>query len=182
MWRAGETFARAGFEPGVAQAVSFHGVGFSLQGDKNRFVLPPTFRKLVKDASAGSRILCVAKHDRWPCLTGFGTSRLDAFIAQVEREETFAMNRQEPYDAEQRLAQLSTFEHLAFDDSGRFVLPDYLTKQAGLTGQAYFNGNGPFFTIWNPAALMGMGPGWEPMQAACVALGAEAHAAKAKRS
>ena len=182
MWRAGETFARAGFEPGVAQAFSFHGVGFSLQGDKNRFVLPPTFRKLVKDASAGSRILCVAKHDRWPCLTGFGTSRLDAFIALVEREETFAMNRQEPYDAEQRLAQLSTFEHLPFDDSGRFVLPDYLTKQAGLTGQAYFNGNGPFFTIWNPAALMGMGPGWEPMQAACVALGAEAHAAKAKRS
>jgi len=152
----------------VAQGFSFHGVGFSLQGDKNRFVLPPTFRKLVKDASAGSRILCVAKHDRWPCLTGFGTSRLEAFIAQVEREEATALARSAPYDPEQRMALLSTFENLPFDDSGRFVLPEYLGKQAGLTSEAYFNGNGPFFTIWNPDALMEMGPGWEPMQAACM--------------
>lgn len=166
----------------MAQGFSFHGVGFSLQGDKNRFVLPPTFRKLVKDASAGSRILCVAKHDRWPCLTGFGTSRLDAFIAQVEHEEATALTRGAPYDPEQRMAQLSTFENLPFDDSGRFVLPEYLGRQAGLTGEAYFNGNGPFFTIWNPAALLKMGPGWEPMQAACAALGEEAHAARAKRS
>lgn len=166
----------------MAQGFSFHGVGFSLQGDKNRFVLPPGFRKQVKDASAGSRILCVAKHDRWPCLAGFGTSRLEAFIAQVEREEASALARSAPYDPEQRMAQLSTFENLPFDDSGRFVLPDYLAKQAGLTGEAYFNGNGPFFTIWNPDALMEMGPGWEPMQAACAALGAEAHASRAKRT
>lgn len=166
----------------MAQAFSFHGVGFSLQGDKNRFVLPAAFRKQTKDASDGSRILCVAKHDRWPCLTGFGTSRLDAFIAQVEREEAAALARGAPYDPEQRLATLSTFENLPFDDSGRFVLPDYLARQAGLAGEAYFNGNGPFFTIWNPDALMAMGPEWAPMQAACAALGDEARANKAKRT
>ena len=166
----------------MSQAFSFHGVGFSLRGDKDRFVLPPAFRKLVKDASHGSRILCVAKHERWPCLTGFGTSRVDELSAQVAREEAAALARGTPFDPEMRLAQLHTFLELPFDESGRFVMPGHLAQLGGLADEVYFNGNGPFFTIWTPAALMAMGPGWEPMQAACAALGEEARATKAKRS
>ena len=161
------------------QGFSFHGVGFSLRGDKDRFVLPAAFRKLVKDASHGSRILCVAKHERWPCLTGFGTARVEDLPAQVAREETAALTRSMPFDPEMRLAQLHTFLELPFDESGRFVLPGHLAQLAGLGTEAYFNGNGPFFTIWNPPALMAMGPGWEPMQAACRALSDEAKAKKA---
>ena len=149
----------------MAQAFSFHGVGFSLRGDKDRFVLPATFRKLVKDASHGSRILCVAKHERWPCLTGFGTSRLEDLPAQVEKEEASHLAR-----------------GLPFDESGRFVMPGHLAQLGGLGDEVYFNGNGPFFTIWTPDALMTMGTGWEPMQAACKALAEEARATKAKRS
>jgi MraZ protein len=160
----------------AGQPFSFHGTGFSLRGEKGRFVLPPTFRRLVKDASNASRALCLAKHERWPCLTGFGTSRLDDFPAQVDREETAALARGADFDRDLRLAQLHTLNEVPFDDSGRFVLPEHLAQLAGLEGEAYFNGNGPFFTIWNPAALMKMGAGWEPMQAACRALAAEAGA------
>lgn len=166
----------------MAQSFNFRGVGFSLQGDKNRFVLPPVFRKQVKDASAGSRILCIAKHDRWPCLAGFGISRIEGFEAEVARGEAAALSRGEPFDVEERLAQLNTLEELPFDDSGRFVLPGYLGAQGNLADEAYFNGNGPFFTIWNPEELEKMGAGWDPMKAACRALAAEAHAAKAKRT
>lgn len=166
----------------MAQSFNFRGVGFSLQGDKNRFVLPPAFRKQAKDASGGSRIVYIAKHDRWPCLTGFGTSRIEAFEAEVARAEAAALTRGEPFDVEERLAQLNTLEELPFDESGRFVLPGYLVTQGNLAGEAYFNGNGPFFTIWNPDELETMGANWEPMKAACRALAAEARAAKAKRS
>ena len=158
---------------------SFHGVGFSSRGEKGRFVLPPTFRKSVKEASFGSRILCLNKHDRWPCLTGFGTSRRDFIPDQVEKEEASAVARGIGFDRDLRFGQLSGFIDVPFDESGRFVFPDYLGKLAGLEGEVFFNGNGPFFTIWNPAALAKMGADFEAMYAACEALGGESRGKRA---
>lgn len=152
---------------------NFNGVGFSSRGEKDRFVLPPTFRKSVKEASFGSRILCLNKHERWPCLTGFGTSRRDFIDDQVDKEEAAALTRGGEFDRDLRLGQLNGFVDVSFDESGRFVFPDYMAKLAALGDEAFFNGNGPFFTIWNPAALAKMGPGFEAMQAACAALSDE---------
>lgn len=152
---------------------SFYGVGYSSRGEKGRFVLPPTFRKLVKEASLGSRILCLNKHERWPCLTGFGTSRRNFIDEQVDKEEATALARGTAFDRDLRYGQLSGFLDVPFDESGRFVFPDYLAALAGLEDDVFFNGNGPFFTIWNPAALAKMGTGWEAMQAACTALASE---------
>lgn len=165
----------------MAQAFSFYGQGFSLRGEKGRFVLPPTFRKLVKDASHDERTLCLAKHDRWSCLTGFGMSRLEAFAEQLDREEAAALTRGTDFDRDTRAGQLYGFTTVPFDESGRFVLPDHLGGMAGLGDAAFFNGNGPFFTIWNPEKLAEMGAGFEQMQAGCQALAAEAEAGKARR-
>lgn len=165
----------------MAQQFSFYGQGFSLRGDKGRFVLPPTFRRLVKDASGGERILCLAKHERWPCLTGFGMSRLDDFSEQVDREESQALARGQEFDRDLRMGQLYGFLDVPFDESGRFVCPEHLAAMAGLDSAAFFNGNGPFFTVWNPEALAGMGPGFEQMQRGCEALAAEAAAGKGRR-
>ena len=158
---------------------SFYGVGYSSRGEKGRFVLPPTFRKLVKEASLGSRILCLNKHERWPCLTGFGTTRRNFIDEQVDKEEATALARGTAFDRDLRYGQLSGFLDVPFDESGRFVFPDYLAALAGLEDDVFFNGNGPFFTIWNPGALARMGTGWEAMQAACTALAVEA---KGKRA
>ena len=158
---------------------SFYGVGFSSRGEKGRFVLPPTFRKLVKEASNGSRILCLNKHDRWPCLTGFGTSRREFIPDQVDQEEAAALSRGIEFDRDLRFGQLSGFLDVPFDESGRFVFPDYLAKLAGLDDEAFFNGNGPFFTIWSPAALAKMGTGFEAIQAACNALADESRGKRA---
>jgi MraZ protein len=165
----------------VAQPFSFHGQGFSLRGDKGRFVLPPTFRRLVKDASQGERILCLTTHDRWPCLTGFGTSRLDEFDELIDREEAAALARGQDYDRDLRGAQLFGCLQVPFDESGRFVCPDHLAGMVGLDGAAFFNGNGRFFTIWSPEALAGMGAGFESMQRGCEALAGEAGAGKGRR-
>lgn len=165
----------------MAQPFSFYGQGFSLRGDKGRFVLPPTFRRLVKEASHGERTLCLAKHDRWPCLTGFGMSRLQAFDEQLDREEANALARGTEFDRDQRGSQLFGFIDVPFDESGRFVMPDHLAGMADLDSAAFFNGNGPFFTIWNPASLAAMGSGYEQMQRGCEALAAEAEAGRGRR-
>lgn len=160
---------------------TYSGQGFSLQGDKSRFVLPPQFRKTVKESSSGSKVLCLAKHERWGCLTGFGLSRRDEFAAQLDREEEFAVRTEKPFDRDFRSMQLYGFNEVPFDDSGRFVIPDHLARLAGLGDQLYFQGAGSFFMIWSPENLGAMGDGWEGAQSACTDLVAEA-LAKGRKS
>lgn len=161
-------------------AFTYSGQGFSLQGDKSRVVLPPQFRKTVKESSGGNKVLCLAKHDRWKCLTGFGLSRKNDFDAQLDREEALAAQTGKPFDRDLRSTQLFGFTEIPFDDSGRFLIPDHLAKLAGLGEQLYFQGAGAFFMIWSPQELAGMGEGWEGAQAACASLAAEA-AAKGRK-
>ncbi|PZO71622.1 MAG: division/cell wall cluster transcriptional repressor MraZ [Pelagerythrobacter marensis] len=152
--------------------VAYNGQAFSPVGDKGRFVLPPAFRKAVRDSSDG-RILCLAKHDRWPCLVGFGLSRLPELEQQLDREERLAIELGRDFDRDARSLALYGFEQVPFDESGRFVMPDYLAKLGRIADGLYFQGAGRFFTIWNPAELAKMGDGWESAQAACASLAQE---------
>lgn len=164
-----------------SRAISYSGQGFSLRGEKGRFVLPPDFRKAVRESGQGERVLCLAKHDRWNCLTGFGLSREAALEAQIEREERVAIERGTEFDRELRASQLFGFAKLPFDDSGRFVLPDRFVVLGKLSDSLFFQGAGSFFTLWNPAELAAMGPGWENAQAACAELEAEARGGKGRK-
>ena len=157
----------------------YSGQAYSPAGDKGRYVLPPLFRKAVKESS-DSRTLCLTKHDRWNCLVGFGLSRKLEFEAQLDREEEMAFKFQRDFDRETRASQLYGFAELPFDDSGRFVMPDYLRGLADIENGLFFQGSGRFFSVWNPTELMRMGDDWAAAKAACQALVAEAEA-KAKR-
>ena len=112
--------------------VIFSGQGFSHKGEKSRFVLPPAFRKAVTESSDG-KILCLAKHERWNCLTGFGLSRKAELEAQIEREEERALRMGRDFDADLRRLQLFGFAEIPFDASGRFVMPDHLAGLGRLT-------------------------------------------------
>ena len=157
----------------------FSGQAFSPAGDKGRFVLPPLFRKAVKESSSG-KVLCLTGHDRWKCLVGFGTSRRLEFEKQLDREEEMAFKFGREFDRETRSSQLNGFAEIPFDDSGRFVMPDYLRGLGDIEDGIFFQGGGRFFTLWNPAQLARMGDDWAAAKAACAALVAEAQA-KAKK-
>ena len=158
----------------------YWGQGFSPRGEKNRFVLPADFRQTVKDASHGNRMLCLDKHHKHPCLVGFGESRTESFAEQIAKEERIALERGEPFDIDERMAQVAGFARATFDESGRFVLPEYLGDQVEVTDALYFHGGGYQITIWAPEVLFTMGPGWDSVKSACRAKMAE-HAAKAAR-
>lgn len=153
----------------------YSGQAYSPAGDKGRFVLPPAFRKAVKESSGGSRILCLAAHDRFDCLIGFGLSRTDKLEIQLEREEERAIRLGlSDFDRDVRAQQLFGFEQLPYDDSGRFVMPEHL-RDLGKVGEGlYFQGAGDFFFVWNPEELSQMGPEWKGAQAACAKLIASA--------
>lgn len=136
-------------------------------------MLPPAFRKVVRDSSHDQRILCVAKHDRWDCLSGFGLSRMDELEEQIDREEERAIRLGNDFDRDTRSAQLYGFMEVPFDDSGRFIMPDYLVDLGCLGDRVFFQGGGAFFTIWNPGKLMEMGNEWAAAKAACAAMMAD---------
>jgi MraZ protein len=161
------------------QPYSYSGQGFSLLRDKGRFVLPPLFRKTVKESSGDKAVLCLAKHDRWKCLTGFGLSRRDDFEVLLDREEDLAVRNGKPFDRDMRSMQLYGFFEIPFDGSGRFVMPDHLASLAGIEGKLYFQGAGAFFMIWSPDELAKMGEGWEGAQAACANLAGDSASTRA---
>lgn len=155
--------------------LGYNGQAFSPAGDKGRFVLPPAFRKAVKESSGGSRTLCLAAHAKLDCLVGFGLSRIEELHAQLDQEAANAVQlRDADFDRDVRAAQLFGFEQLPFDDSGRFVMPDYLRDLGQVDGGLYFQGSGRFFFVWSPEALRQMGPEWKSAQAACAKLMAAA--------
>ena len=145
----------------------YSGQGFSLRGEKNRLALPSAFRKAVTDSSGGERVLCVAKHDRWKCLTGFGLSRTERFEDYLDREEERATRLGNDFDRDLRSMQLWGFEQIPFDASGRFVLPDHLAELGNLRDEVFFHGAGEFFTVWSPDELYAMGPQLDLAKASC---------------
>ena len=151
----------------------YSGQAYAPAGDKSRYVLPPQFRKAVRDSSDG-RVLCLAKHDRWNCLTGFGLARTESFESQLDREEDNAIRLGNGFDRELRSTQLWSFTEAPFDASGRFVLPEHLAELCAIDQGICFLGGGPFFTLWAPKQLYRMGAGWEGQQALCRKLEADA--------
>lgn len=161
---------------------AYNGQAYSPIGDKGRFVLPPAFRKAVKEASGGSKTLCLLAHERFDCLVGFGLSRIDGLHAQLDREEERAMRlKLNDFDRDVRAGQLFQFEQLPFDDSGRFVMPEHLKELGKVEDGLYFQGAGEFFFVWNPAELARMDVSWKGAQATCRRMMAEAQAKAEKK-
>lgn len=78
------------------------------------------------------------------------------------------------FDRDVRAAQLFGFEQLSFDDSGRFVMPEYLRDLGKITDGLYFQGSGRMFLVWAPGELERTGPEWKSARAACARLMAAA--------
>jgi len=159
----------------VSALGGYHGQAYSPAGEKGRFVLPPAFRKAVKESSGGSRTLCLAAHGRYDCLIGYGTSRLPELQAQLEREEERAIRIGDTkFDRDARAGQLFTYETLPFDESGRVVMPEHLRELGKVEDGLFFQAAGDFFLVWAPEELLRMGPDFKSAQIACTKLMAAA--------
>lgn len=151
----------------------YSGPGFSLLGDKSRFVLPAKFRKTLKESNGGAKTLYIDKHPYFPCLIGFGEPYQAMLEADVASDGADARTRA------YRQMQFFAFEDVPFDDSGRFVMPRHMMELVDISGAVYFHGNGPMFSMWDPAKLLAQeGEHFVTAQAHCASLLA---ASKAKK-
>ncbi|MDE1466957.1 division/cell wall cluster transcriptional repressor MraZ [Aurantiacibacter sp. D1-12] len=161
----------------------YRGQGFSLRGEKDRFVLPPLFRKVFAELG-DEGTLCVAKDPDFPCLRVFGLSRTDMFEDILDKEEENAVRRNLDYNRTVRSTKMWVFTEVPYDKSGRFTLPPKFCKVGGISDNICFLGGGNFITLWDLDALKGAGEDWEDQYELCLAEAEEARtkaAAKAAR-
>lgn len=163
----------------ATRRIIYSGYGFSLKGEKSRFVLPPDLRKPLKEACQGEKKLYLRKHDIWNCLVGFGESRRDQMLADLERQQELAWVAGREFDFDTQASKLFLCAHTPFDDSGRFVIPAGLPGPGCIDGEIFFLGGGSFFTLWSEAELYKMGPDFDAAKSLCRAMAEEARA-KAK--
>lgn len=126
----------------------------AIDSEKGRLAIPADIRSVV-DQSSGGRYLCLAKHDEYPCLIGYGRSHRHELMQEIEREQDRMTALQQPFDRNRAIREkFSVVQEVIFDASGRFVLPPIIKKMGQLQDKAFFHGFGPKFCIWNPDLLL----------------------------
>jgi len=150
----------------VAQVAGFGGQEFVLRGGGERFVLPSDMRNAITLAS-NERVLCLGKHETWPCLVGFGRDRVATFDGILDEQQAEAKQNGQPFDRALRRAKLWSFKPHTFDSSGRFVLHPSSIKLGQLTDRIYFHGVGDVITLWNPDVLLALGDDFDFFKIYC---------------
>jgi MraZ protein len=151
----------------ATRPILYSGQGFSPKGEKGRFVLPPQFRKSVRQSSGDRNLLFLSKHERWDCLIGFGDSRRFEMLADLDVQQQIARDRGDDFDYDTKASLIFGCLEVPYDDSGRFVVPAGLIVPGGVGDAMFFQGGGKFFSLWNPAHLEKMGAEWAAAKSMC---------------
>lgn len=156
----------------------FSGYGFSLKDEKGRFAIPVDFRADLKLSSEGKTV-CLDIHPEWECVSAFGISRKRDFNALIEQARQDALAAGRPFDRLTWQAQFNAFDKVAFDDSGRFIMPPDLVETYAIDDALYWHSLGDHIAIFTPTTLYERGP--EFMRPRCRRLEREARAKAAAK-
>ncbi len=165
----------------TAQPIIYSGHGFSLVGEKDRFVLPALLRHPATISSGGRPIIYLAKHRQWDCLVGYGESRRTELMFDLEKRANLALEQGRDFDYETESQLIFGCEPVGFDGSGRFAVPVGLVGPGRVGDELLFQGSGKAFNLWNPQELMKMGPEFNTAKAMIEPLRAEALKARARK-
>ena len=113
---------------------------------KGRVSVPAAFRTSL--GAEGFPGLVAFPSYRRPAVHCASLAWMEQQVANLQKEDLFP-------DAEDDLSStlFADAKQLPFDGEGRVVLPPALAAHAGIGESAAFVGRGPYFEIWEPAAL-----------------------------
>lgn len=143
---------------GVSGKTSYRGHGLQQIDDKGRVAIPSGLRAallsnspLGEDGKPDTTVVLQA-HERLPCICGYDlnfASQREADL--VERARLNPLADGAPNDDILRGGMAS--DELAFDSSGRFIMPGFPRHHARIGKWAFFFGVIGYFEIWDPATL-----------------------------
>ncbi len=136
------------------ERVLYQGYGLQPVDKKGRLAVPACLREALL-ANSDERILMIADEADLPCMVAYDRGWSAELKAQVAEDQKFARDQGKgPQRATDRLKNFGNVDSVAFDDAGRFILPDYVADDLGLTDFAFFTGGDEVFHIWNPRRLI----------------------------
>ncbi|MFK7974000.1 MAG: division/cell wall cluster transcriptional repressor MraZ [Rickettsiaceae bacterium] len=110
---------------------------------KGRVSVPAGYRTALATQSFNGIIVYPSFKNQ--CIEACSMSRLEELSKIIHNLDPYSEER----DAFETIV-LGEAVQLQFDNEGRVILPNYLTKQVDITNQACFVGKGLVFEIWNP--------------------------------
>ena len=148
---------RLGDGPGVAVEHLFRGNALNAVDAKGRVSVPAFIRQKIERRS-DERLIVLARHEIFPCLVGYDADYAQIIDAENERRRL----KEEDSDPHAHYARayltMSDTAELAYDGSGRVVLPNRVRGKAGIEDLALFLGVGRTFELWNPHVAVAKGP------------------------
>ena len=110
---------------------------------KGRVSVPAPFRSALANQSFAG--IVAFPSPELSAIDACGIDRMEALSASLDEPDQYSPE-------ELDLAQLifAQAEQLAFDDTGRIVLPKPLGSRAHITDEVLFAGLGPTFQMWQP--------------------------------
>lgn len=163
--RQGARVARSGYR----------GVGLQLVDDKGRVAIPSALRATLEKNSGHptdskeARIAILAPHETDKCLVAYDEPYFDVVMERLDARATEFAGDRGQVDANIWRDGVGASENIAFDPSGRFVLPGMLGHLAGIPkgSYAFFMGVGAMVELWNPRTLLDHPTISEQIKAAC---------------
>jgi MraZ protein len=138
----------------VSERELFRGHALNAIDAKGRVAIPAFLRAAIEHNGDG-RFLIIAKHACDPCLSGYDRGWSELLKARIDLEEDRELAAGRDFDRNNRERRaFGLVEEVPYDASGRFILPAFFRKKAGLADLAFFFGTGNIFEIWNPRLLI----------------------------
>ena len=133
----------------------FQGSALNAVDAKGRVSIP-AFLRTVIERRGDARSIVLAKHESFPCLSGYDPAYSALKHSKIER--LFEKQEGDPESAleyqQRNLMAFAATEEVPYDSSGRIVLPPMMRRKGELQDLALFLGVGETFQVWNPTLFL----------------------------
>ncbi|GGB50561.1 division/cell wall cluster transcriptional repressor MraZ [Blastomonas aquatica] len=141
----------------MAEISAFLGSALTTIDPKGRMAIPANFRNPLIYASKGESLAVLSFNAEGQCLQGCGTTRLESLLQQMQQREEAANAQGEEFRTEVfGGSRFNTTFRIAFDGSGRLILPKLLVAMARIDKHVFFSGNGTDFSVWGVEHLLSL--------------------------
>ncbi|RYD94247.1 MAG: division/cell wall cluster transcriptional repressor MraZ [Sphingomonadales bacterium] len=136
--------------------------GFALQAVdlKGRVAIPADLRAAA-ERNSDIRQIVIGAHPFDPCLSAHDLGWSREKFDRIDNPDLIPGDAGQKENAQAKRRAFGLVEKAPFDESGRFVIPPFFKKKAGIDKWALFYGSGESFEIWSPEKLMKT-PGIDP--------------------
>ena len=133
----------------------FQGSALNAVDGKGR-VSVPAFLRSVIERRGDAKSIVLAKHEAFPCLSAYDPAYAALKHSKLERLfEKEEANPEAALEYQQRnLMAFAATEEVAYDSSGRIVLPTMMRRKGEIADLALFLGAGETFQIWSPTLFL----------------------------